>query len=115
MPPTSSATNIRVERPRGWRAHRQGRESTGNGGPGNRPSERPISNRGRTATPQAAASQGAQRVARCSQQPSQIQIERPHFSALTHFQVPGRSPDWLKMKNPACEAVTWEEEEDWAR
>ena len=25
--------------PTGWRAHRQGRESTGNGGPGNRPSE----------------------------------------------------------------------------
>src|SRR5499433_3571329 len=54
--PRKHGTNIRVERPRGWRAHRQGRESTGNGGPGNRPSERPISNRGRTATPQAAAS-----------------------------------------------------------
>jgi bifunctional non-homologous end joining protein LigD len=27
----------------------------------------------------------------------------------------GRSPDWLKMKNPACEAVTREEEEDWSR
>jgi bifunctional non-homologous end joining protein LigD len=26
----------------------------------------------------------------------------------------GRSPDWLKMKNPACEAVKREEEEDWA-
>ena len=25
----------------------------------------------------------------------------------------GRSPDWLKMKNPACEAVRWEAEEDW--
>jgi bifunctional non-homologous end joining protein LigD len=25
----------------------------------------------------------------------------------------GRSPDWLKMKNPACEAVKWEAEEDW--
>jgi bifunctional non-homologous end joining protein LigD len=25
----------------------------------------------------------------------------------------GRSPDWLKMKNPACEAVRREEEEDW--
>jgi len=24
----------------------------------------------------------------------------------------GRSPDWLKMKNPACEAVRREEEED---
>jgi ATP-dependent DNA ligase len=27
----------------------------------------------------------------------------------------GRSPDWLKMKNPACVAVTRESEEDWAR
>ena len=27
----------------------------------------------------------------------------------------GRSPDWLKMKNPACEAVTREEEEEWGR
>src|SRR5262245_66439168 len=25
----------------------------------------------------------------------------------------GRSPDWLKSKNPACEAVRREEEEDW--
>jgi bifunctional non-homologous end joining protein LigD len=27
----------------------------------------------------------------------------------------GRSPDWLKMKNPDCAAVTREAEEDWAR
>jgi bifunctional non-homologous end joining protein LigD len=27
----------------------------------------------------------------------------------------GRSPDWVKMKNPACAAVTREEEEDWGR
>ena len=27
----------------------------------------------------------------------------------------GRSPDWLKMKNPACEAAQREAEEDWAR
>jgi bifunctional non-homologous end joining protein LigD len=27
----------------------------------------------------------------------------------------GRSPDWLKMKNSACAAVTREEEEDWQR
>src|SRR5256712_10603738 len=27
----------------------------------------------------------------------------------------GRSPDWLKMKNPDCSAVTREAEEDWAR
>jgi bifunctional non-homologous end joining protein LigD len=25
----------------------------------------------------------------------------------------GRSPDWLKMKNPTCEAVRREAEEDW--
>ena len=27
----------------------------------------------------------------------------------------GRSPDWLKMKNPACEAVRREAEEEWGR
>ena len=27
----------------------------------------------------------------------------------------GRSPDWLKCKNPACEAVKREAEEDWGR
>jgi bifunctional non-homologous end joining protein LigD len=27
----------------------------------------------------------------------------------------GRSPDWLKMKNPACAAAKREEEEDWGR
>jgi len=26
----------------------------------------------------------------------------------------GCSPDWLKMKNPACAAVTREAEEDWS-
>jgi bifunctional non-homologous end joining protein LigD len=26
-----------------------------------------------------------------------------------------RSSDWLKMKNPACEAVKREAEEDWGR
>jgi ATP-dependent DNA ligase len=26
----------------------------------------------------------------------------------------GRSPDWLKIKNPACAAVKREAEEDWA-
>jgi bifunctional non-homologous end joining protein LigD len=28
------------------------------------------------------------------------------------FYRSGRSSDWLKMKNPACEAVTREEEEE---
>src|SRR5215831_13435521 len=27
----------------------------------------------------------------------------------------GRSPDWIKSKNPACEAVRREAEEDWGR
>jgi bifunctional non-homologous end joining protein LigD len=27
----------------------------------------------------------------------------------------GRSSDWLKMKNPACEAVRREAEEDWGK
>jgi ATP-dependent DNA ligase len=27
----------------------------------------------------------------------------------------GHSPDWLKMKNPACAAVKREAEEDWGR
>ena len=27
----------------------------------------------------------------------------------------GRSPDWLKLKNPGCEAVRREAEEDWGR
>jgi bifunctional non-homologous end joining protein LigD len=27
----------------------------------------------------------------------------------------GRSPDWLKSKNPACEAVRREADEDWGR
>ena len=27
----------------------------------------------------------------------------------------GRSPDWLKMNNPACEAVRREAEEEWGK
>jgi bifunctional non-homologous end joining protein LigD len=27
----------------------------------------------------------------------------------------GRSPDWLKSKNPACAAVKREKEEDWGK
>jgi hypothetical protein len=27
----------------------------------------------------------------------------------------GRSPDWLKSKNPACAAMKREVEEDWGR
>jgi hypothetical protein len=29
--------------------------------------------------------------------------------------APGRSRDWLKSKNPACEAVRREAEEDWGK
>src|SRR5262249_61497344 len=38
-----------------------------------------------------------------------------HLAALTRFQVPGRSPDWLKMKNLAAPAVKREAEEDWGK
>ena len=38
-----------------------------------------------------------------------------HLSAPTRFQVPGRSPDWLKMKNSDAPAVTREAEEDWGQ
>jgi len=38
-----------------------------------------------------------------------------HLSALTRFQVPGRSPDWLKMKNPNAPAVKREAEEGWGK
>ena len=31
------------------------------------------------------------------------------------FYRSGRSSDWLKMKNPACEAVRREAEEDWGK
>ena len=36
-------------------------------------------------------------------------------TAVTGASVSGRSPDWLKMKNPDAPAVTREAEEDWAR
>src|SRR6516165_11334940 len=36
-------------------------------------------------------------------------------AAGTRAYVPGRSPDWLKMKNPAARAVKREAEEDWGR
>ena len=29
--------------------------------------------------------------------------------------VSGRSPHWMKMKNPSCAAVTREAEEEWGR
>ncbi len=37
------------------------------------------------------------------------------LSARARPTVPGRSPDWLKSKNPACDAVKREAEEDWGK
>src|SRR5262249_15945594 len=83
----------RAERPPGWRAHRQGRESTGNGGPRNRPSERPISKRGRTTTPQGAASQGPQRVPRGSRQMGEKRTQMSTLRAHFTFPVGTSTPD----------------------
>jgi ATP-dependent DNA ligase len=38
-------------------------------------------------------------------------VSKPKDSAYRS----GRSPDWIKMKNPACEAVRREEEEEWGK
>ena len=35
--------------------------------------------------------------------------------APTSFYRSGRSPDWLKMKNPEASAVKREEEEEWGK
>jgi hypothetical protein len=32
-----------------------------------------------------------------------------------HIRISGRSPDWLKSKNPACEAARREAEEEWGK
>ena len=40
---------------------------------------------------------------------------RAHRAGATRFQFPGRSPDWLKMKNADAPAVKCEAEEDWGR
>jgi hypothetical protein len=39
---------------------------------------------------------------------AKLNMARDRFSYAS-----GRSPDWLKMKNPACAAVKREAEEDW--
>ena len=41
----------------------------------------------------------------------QILLHRPGYSPYRS----GRSPDWLKMKNPAAPAVKREAEEDWGK
>jgi Arabinose-binding domain of AraC transcription regulator, N-term len=40
--------------------------------------------------------------------------QRFEFDLMTRYRS-GRSPDWLKMKNPAAPAVKREAEEDWGR
>jgi ATP-dependent DNA ligase len=40
--------------------------------------------------------------------------ERTHSSTRSRYRS-GRSPDWLKFKNPAAQAVKQEAEEDWGR
>jgi Arabinose-binding domain of AraC transcription regulator, N-term len=40
--------------------------------------------------------------------------QRFEFDLMTRYRG-GRSPDWLKMKNPAAPAVKREAEEDWGR
>jgi hypothetical protein len=45
---------------RSWRAYQEGCESIGDGGPRNRSSDRPISTRRRTATPQTTAYKGSE-------------------------------------------------------
>jgi hypothetical protein len=39
----------------------------------------------------------------------------PNSNSAVPLQGPGRSPDWLKMKNLAAPAVKREEEEDWGK
>jgi hypothetical protein len=40
---------------------------------------------------------------------------RGHRVEADRLALPGRTKDWLKMKDPACEAVKREVEEDWGR
>ena len=42
-----------------------------------------------------------------------LDVDLTHFWRRFRGSGQGRSPDWLKMKNPACEAVKRETEEDW--
>jgi len=39
----------------------------------------------------------------------------PTYRGAERSHRSGRSPDWLKMKNPACAALKREEEEDWGK
>jgi ATP-dependent DNA ligase len=56
------------------------------------------------------ATQSGLRCAAC-----QLGLEGIVSKRLGSRYISGRSPDWVKMKNPACAAVKREEEEDWGR
>jgi hypothetical protein len=43
-----------------------------------------------------------------------VRGHRPSYRAIGSYRS-GRSPDWLKSKNPACAAVKREAEEDWGK
>jgi bifunctional non-homologous end joining protein LigD len=51
----------------------------------------------------------------CSSTPASLGLEGIVSKRKDSPYRSGRSPDWLKMKNPACAAVKREEEEDWGR
>ena len=57
----------------------------------------------------------ADKGARLPATPSEMEPRAVGVVVRTRFDwsATGRSPDWLKSKNPACEAVRREEEEDW--
>jgi hypothetical protein len=42
-------------------------------------------------------------------------ITKWSISGLEKRPTPGRSPDWLKVKNPEASAVKREAEEDWGK
>jgi ATP-dependent DNA ligase len=53
--------------------------------------------------------------ASCSQHACQLGCEGIVSKRLGSHYRSGRSPDWLKFKNPAAPAVKREAEEDWGK
>jgi ATP-dependent DNA ligase len=51
----------------------------------------------------------------CSGMPARWGLEGIVSKRLGSHYRAGRSPDWLKFKNPAAPAVRREAEEDWGR
>ena len=49
----------------------------------------------------------------CSPTPAKWDLEGIVSKRKNSTYRSGRSPDWLKSKNPACAAVKREAEEDW--